>query len=262
MLEVAEPLCGLAEANPLEPDPFTELFPDWAEPVDPVLPDWVEPLVLALPDLVAEPEFDVVLTAPDCPPLPELPEMASGLEVALPISVEPVEPVFPEVADELPQLPVTVTHGETVIAGPELPEFPEFPDLAEPVEVADPVLPESAFPELAWVSLELVEVAFPVLPPVVVPVALESPLLPEVALAVEPSLACPVLAEVAVPSALPAGCPLPHPLEPAWAGPLCGSDVAEPLFPEPFCEELPALAGPVAPVSPDWVLPMVSAFPD
>jgi hypothetical protein len=100
--DVAGPLCGLVVADPLWPELFTELFPDWAEPVDPVSPDWVFPLVLALPDLAELPEFDVVLTAPDCPPLPESPETATGLEVALPVLVEPVEPVSPEVADGLP----------------------------------------------------------------------------------------------------------------------------------------------------------------
>ena len=63
------------------------------------------PDVGAFPDCADEPEFDDVLTAPDWPPLPELPEMATGLEVALPVLVEPVEPVEPDVADGVTALP-------------------------------------------------------------------------------------------------------------------------------------------------------------
>jgi hypothetical protein len=85
-------------ASPLLPVLLVEVFPAVAGPVAPVLPDWVIPVVLASPDLAPEVEFDVVLTGPDWPPLPESPETATGLEVALPVSVEPVEPVFPEVA--------------------------------------------------------------------------------------------------------------------------------------------------------------------
>lgn len=88
----------MAFAGPLLPVLLVELFPAVAGPVAPVLPDWVMPVVLASPDLALEVEFDVVSTAPDWPPLPESPETATGLEVAFPVSVEPVEPVFPEVA--------------------------------------------------------------------------------------------------------------------------------------------------------------------
>ena len=72
-----------------------------------------------------------------------------------------------------------VTHGAMVRAGPELPELPEFPELpdcAVPVEAADPVFPELAFPEPASVVVELVELALPVVPPSVVPSAVLSPL--------------------------------------------------------------------------------------
>lgn len=171
-------------------------MPAWADPVDPVPPDEVVPDVLAEPERAVEPEFDVVLTAPDWPPLPELPDVATGSEVALPVSVEPVEPVLPEVATALPlQLPVTVTHGATSTTGPELPELPEspeFPDCAEPSDVAAPVAPESASPEPAVVWLLLVEVAPPDVPPTVVPSAVELPLRPEVPVAVELSVALPV----------------------------------------------------------------------
>ena len=204
---VAGPLCGLAVAGPLLPVLLVELFPAVAGPVAPVLPDWVMPVVLASPDLALEDEFDVVFTAPDWPPLPESPEVATGLEVAFPVSVEPVEPVFPEVALALPQEPPrTARQGAIVIADPEfpeLPEFPEFPDVADPVAVAAPVFPELASPDEAVVSLLLVEVAAPEVPPVVVPVAVELPLWPDVAVAVEVSWAFPVSPELAVPEALP-----------------------------------------------------------
>jgi hypothetical protein len=93
-----DPLCGSEAAGPLFPEPFCEVLPALAGPVDPVSPDWVLPMVSASPDWATEPEFDVVLTAPDWPPLPELPETAIGPEAALPVSVEPVEPVEPDVA--------------------------------------------------------------------------------------------------------------------------------------------------------------------
>ena len=93
-----DPLCGLDFAGPLLPELLVEVLRAVAGPVAPVLPDWVIPVVLALPDLALELEFDVVLTEPDCPPFPESPETATGLEEALPVSVEPVEPVLPKVA--------------------------------------------------------------------------------------------------------------------------------------------------------------------
>jgi hypothetical protein len=95
---------------------------------------------------------------------------------------------------------------------PELPEFPEFPEFPELPELPDwavpeastgPVSPEFASPELAVVWFELPDVAFPVELPVVWPVAELSPLLPDVALAVDPSLAFPARPDVAVPLALP-----------------------------------------------------------
>ena len=206
MADVAGPLCGLAVAGPLLPVLLVDSLAAVAGPVAPVLPDWVMPVVLAFPDLAPEVEFDVVFTAPDWPPLPESPEVATGLEVALPVSVEPVEPVFPEVAAALPQVPRRARHGATVTADPELPELPEFPelpDVAVPLDVAAPVFPELASPDEAVVSLLLVEVAAPEVPPVVVPVAVESPLWPDVAVAVEVSWAFPVFPELAVPVALP-----------------------------------------------------------
>lgn len=85
-------------ADPLWPELLVELFPAVVGPVAPVSPDWVLPMVLAFPDSATEPEFDVVFTEPERPPLPESPDVATGLEVALPVLVEPVDPVFPEVA--------------------------------------------------------------------------------------------------------------------------------------------------------------------
>jgi hypothetical protein len=64
-----------------------EVVPAVAGPVAPVLPEVVVPDVGALPDCADEPEFDDVVTEPDWPPFPELPEMATGLEVALPVLV-------------------------------------------------------------------------------------------------------------------------------------------------------------------------------
>jgi hypothetical protein len=49
-------------------------LPAWAVPVDPDRPEVVLPVVFELPELASELEFDEVLTAPDWPPLPELPE--------------------------------------------------------------------------------------------------------------------------------------------------------------------------------------------
>jgi hypothetical protein len=56
-----------------------------------------------------------------------------------------------------------VTAGPVV---PDFPELPEFPDVAElPLELAFPVLPELAFPDLAVVVLEEEESALPLFPP-------------------------------------------------------------------------------------------------
>jgi hypothetical protein len=82
---------------------------------------------------------------------------------------------------------------------PELPELPESPEVAEPVAVAGPVFPESALPEAAWVLFSLDELALPVVPPVVLPMAVLLPLSPEVAVAVDLSMAFPVEPDVAFP---------------------------------------------------------------
>ena len=201
------PLCGLAVAGPLLPVLLVELFPAVAGPVAPVLPDWVMPVVLASPDLALEDEFDVVFTAPDWPPLPESPEVATGLEVAFPVSVEPVEPVFPEVAAGVAT--GAAKDGQTGSnchcrpGVPRVARIPRVPRRRRPVAVAAPVFPELASPDEAVVSLLLVEVAAPEVPPVVVPVAVELPLWPDVAVAVEVSWAFPVSPELAVPEALP-----------------------------------------------------------
>lgn len=80
---------------------------------------------------------------------------------------------------------------------------PEWPDVAVPVAVAGPVAPESALPDAAVVRLVLTELAAPVVPPVVVPEAELLPLFPDVAPAVESSIALPVRPEWADPLALP-----------------------------------------------------------
>jgi hypothetical protein len=198
---------------------LAEVVPALAGPVAPVLPEVVVPRVLALPDCADEPEFDDVLTAPDWPPLPESPETATGLEVALPVLVEPVEPVEPDVASALPHDPKRARQGAITTAGPEFPEFPEFPelpDVAVPVPSADPVFPESALPELAFVTLPLDEVAFPVLPPVVEPSAVEFPLLPDVAVEDEVFCAFPVEPDLALP---PVPWPFDQPFEPPIGDP-------------------------------------------
>jgi hypothetical protein len=81
---------------------------------------------------------------------------------------------------------------------PDEPEFPELPDVAVPLASAGPVLPESALPDAAVVRLPLTDVAEPVVPPVVVPEAELFPLFPDVAPAVELSVALPVLPERAL----------------------------------------------------------------
>jgi hypothetical protein len=60
--------------------------------------------------------------------------------------------------------------------------LPEFPEIAElPLLVASPVLPESAFPEVAPVLLEALELALPDWPPLAEPEAVLAPEFPEVA---------------------------------------------------------------------------------
>jgi hypothetical protein len=65
---------------------------------------------------------------------------------------------------------------------PEFPESPEFPDVAVlPFELASPVSPELALPDLAVVQLDAIDWASPLCPPRADPVAELSPELPEVA---------------------------------------------------------------------------------
>jgi hypothetical protein len=85
--------------------------------------------------------------------------------------VAPVDPVLPEPPDVAPE-PVMQTsprHGERLRAGPVLPDLPEPPESPEVAELrlllADPVLPELAFPDLAVVVLAAVESALPLFPP-------------------------------------------------------------------------------------------------
>jgi hypothetical protein len=127
--------------------------------------------------------LELVETGPDQPPLPESPERATGFDVAEPESVDPVDPVEPEVALSERIMGIGCTHETLQPPGlpelppgppklgaqtkadpesPELPELPEFPDCAEPVADADPVLPELASPDRASVKLPLREFASPV----------------------------------------------------------------------------------------------------
>jgi hypothetical protein len=179
------------------------------------------------------------------PPLPESPEVATGLEVALPEVVRPVFPELPDVARVEPghdgnppqvgdfhpalwlstglpphpwlqPLDVGCLNGGNATAlafpvDPELPELPEVPDWAFPFAVAGPVLPELASPDCAVVVLLLDDVALPEVPPVVVPVAVELPLRPDLADAWEWSVARPVRSVETGPDLCPettgTGCP-------------------------------------------------------
>jgi homeobox protein ESX1 len=150
-----------------------------------VLPELVQLEPLALPDLAPEAVTGLAEAEPVEPPLPESPDVGAEFTVAGP--VEPVDPVLPELPDCAVEFESQerATHGATLTAGPVLPEFPELPEspeLAElPLELASPVLPESALPDLAVVLLEAEELASPLCPPVAEPSAELSPELPEVA---------------------------------------------------------------------------------
>ena len=180
---------------------------DAAEPVEPVLPELVPLVPSALPDLAPETVTGLAEAEPVEPPLPEFPDVGFEFTVAGPVApVDPVLPELPDFAVELgcpwlspPWPPSWVSGmrppwppsenpskvGATLTAGPVLPDFPELPEspeLAElPLELASPVLPELALPDLAVVSLEEEELASPLFPPVAEPFAVLSPELPEVA---------------------------------------------------------------------------------
>jgi homeobox protein ESX1 len=75
--------------------------------------------------------------------------------------------------------------GAKLMLAPVLPDFPELPESPEVAELrlllAFPVLPESALPDLAVVSLEEEESALPLFPPWAEPLAVLAPELPDVA---------------------------------------------------------------------------------
>jgi hypothetical protein len=158
---------------------------DAAEPVEPVFPELVPLVPSALPDLAPESVTGLAEAEPVEPPLPELPDVGVEFTVAGPVA--PVDPVLPELPDCAVELESQkrATHGAMLTAGPVLPDFPEFPESPElvelPLELASPVLPELALPDLAVVSLEEEELASPLFPPVAEPSAVLSPELPEVA---------------------------------------------------------------------------------
>jgi len=91
-------LCGLAVEDPESPEVLPEELVLPAAPVPPVVPDLVVDPVVVLPLVAEDEEVEVVDTAPVVPALPELPEVAVGFAVALPLEVEPVFPVLPVVA--------------------------------------------------------------------------------------------------------------------------------------------------------------------
>jgi len=93
--EPVEALSGLAVAEPVVPEELVDPEVPVAPPVVPVELEVVCPAVLALPLAALEVEVEFVLTAPEAPPAPELPEVAVGLAVAFPVLVDPVEPVLP-----------------------------------------------------------------------------------------------------------------------------------------------------------------------
>jgi hypothetical protein len=102
--------------------------------------------------------LELVETGPDQPPLPESPERATGFDVAEPESVDPVDPVEPEVALSERIMGIGCTHELLQLPGlPELPPGPpklgaqtkadpESPELPELPEFPDPELPDPDFP--------------------------------------------------------------------------------------------------------------------
>ena len=156
---------------------------------------------------------------------------------------------------------------------PEFPEFPESPellDVAEPDEVAAPVSPELALPELATVAFPEPEVAVPPDPPSVVEVEVEFPELPEVEPTPEVVLDDPVSPD-------DDDVPLELVLLPVSSATSYATSASlgvltelltlwellldEPLLPEPLLELLVVLAAPVEPVSPEVVWLVVLALP-
>ena len=96
----------MASEDPESPDVLPEELVVLAPPVSPVVPEVVADPVSVLPLDADDDELEVVDTPPVVPPFPELPEVALGSEVALPLEVEPVLPVLPVVAVTLtPQDP-------------------------------------------------------------------------------------------------------------------------------------------------------------
>ena len=87
-----------------------------APPVEPVVPEVVCDPVLALPPVPEEEDVELDATEPEVPPLPELPEVAVGLEVAAPEETLPVFPVM--MVRTIVQVPEYVTHGANTVTGP------------------------------------------------------------------------------------------------------------------------------------------------
>jgi hypothetical protein len=140
-----------------------------AGPVDPVLPELVPFAPLAFPDLAPERVTELAPAEPVEPPLPELPVVGFEFTVAGPVApVAPVLPELPDLAFELDWQKRAI-QGAKLIAGPVLPECPELPELPElaelPFDVAFPVFPEFALPDLAVVLLLADELELPLCPP-------------------------------------------------------------------------------------------------
>ena len=85
----------MASEVPDPPELFDEPLVEEAPPVPPVVPEVVLDPVVVLPLEAVEDEVEEVDTGPVVPPLPELPLVADGEDVVLPLLVEPVDPGEP-----------------------------------------------------------------------------------------------------------------------------------------------------------------------
>jgi hypothetical protein len=90
---------GSAVAEPVDPEVFEELLEALPGAPLPVSPEVVVLVVVAEPVVAEEVASELVLTAPEVPPSPELPEVALGSEEASPLEVGPEEPESPEEAE-------------------------------------------------------------------------------------------------------------------------------------------------------------------
>jgi len=102
-----ETLWGLASESPDPPELFEELLVALAAPVPPVVPEVVVDPVVVAPEVAEEEVVAVEDTPPLVPPLPELPLVAVGEEVAGPEEADPVFPLGPLAARSPPSQPAS-----------------------------------------------------------------------------------------------------------------------------------------------------------